>query len=341
MTGSASTYHSFVPALPERRPSPRLSALRLPPEHFCHPGAGRRPVRDPWGRRLCLTAAVILLGLVAGCRRPDSGRIQGYVEGQFVYVASPLPGALEALHVQRGAQVKAGEPLFTLDSEPQQALVDEAAQRVAQAHAALEDAQKGKRPSEIESVEAQLRQAQDALTLSEIEFGRQEKLFSAGATTAENFDRARSDQVAAAEANVRALEAALAEAQWNLSQKSQAAPQAGLVFDTLYREGEWVAAGRPVVSLLPPENIKVRVFVPETRIGTVRVGAAVRVTVDGVGEPLAGRVSFISPQAEYTPPVIYSRESRAKLVFMIEVVFEPATAATLHPGQPVDVQFGP
>jgi HlyD family secretion protein len=320
-----------------------------------------------WGGTLLrVGAAVALLSVVAGCRRASANRVQGYVEGEFVYVASPFAGALETLHVRRGAQVDTSDPLYTLDGEPQQALVDEATQRLAQARAALEDAKKGKRPSEIESVEAQLRQAQDALTLSEIEFGRQEKLFSAGATTAENFDRARaardqdrqkvaqlqadlktaqlgsrSDQVAAAEANVRAQEAALAEAQWNLSQKSQAAPQAGLIFDTLYEQGEWVAAGRPVVSLLPPQNIKVRAFVPEPRIGTVRVGEAVRVTVDGVGAPLAGRVSFISPQAEYTPPVIYSRESRAKLVFMIEIVFEPAVAATLHPGQPVDVEFGP
>jgi HlyD family secretion protein len=320
-----------------------------------------------WGGTLLrVGAALALLSIAAGCRRASSNRVQGYVEGQFVYVASPLAGALEALYVQRGAQVKAGDPLYALDKQPQQDLANEAAQRLAQARASLEDAKKGKRPSEIESVEAQLRQAQEALTLSEIEFGRQEKLFSAGATTAENFDRARAardqdrqkvaqlqadlktaqlgsrrDQVAAAEANVRALEAVQAEAQWNLSQKRQVAPQAGLVFDTLYREGEWVAAGRPVVSLLPPENIKVRAFVPEPRIATVRVGAAVRVTVDGVGEPLAGRVSFISPQAEYTPPVIYSRESRAKLVFMIEIVFEPAVAATLHPGQPVDVEFGP
>ena len=140
----------------------------------------------------------------------------------------------------------------------------------------------------MEAIEAQLRQAQAALALSQEEFSRQEKLFASGAITPQSLDRARaardqdrqrvaqleaelktaqlggrSDQIIAAEANVRALEAALAKAQWNLSQKRQAAPQAGLVFDTLYRPGEWVAAGRPVVVLLPPQNIKVRAFVPE------------------------------------------------------------------------------
>jgi len=101
-----------------------------------------------------------------------------------------------------------------------------------------------------------------------------------------------------------------------------------------------VAAGRPVVVLLPPQNIKVRAFVPEPRIGAIRVGEPVRVAVDGVSEPLIGKVSYIFPRAEFTPPVIYSQESRSKLVFMIEAVFDPETAVKLHPGQPVDVQFG-
>src|SRR5208283_1505784 len=121
----------------------------------------------------------------------------------------------------------------------------------------------------------------------------------------------------------------------------QTAPKGGLVFDTLYRPGEWVAAGRPVVALLPPENVKVRAFVPETRVGAIHPGDPVRVTVDGMAEPFLGKVSFISPQSEYTPPVIYSEESRGKLVFMVEMVFDAATAGNLHPGQPVDVLFGP
>jgi HlyD family secretion protein len=135
------------------------------------------------------------------------------------------------------------------------------------------------------------------------------------------------------------LEAAVTKAEWDLSQKRQPAPQAGAIFDTLYREGEWVAAGRPVVVLLPPENTKLRVFVPEVRIGSVQVGDTLQVFVDGADGPIMGRVSFISPRAEYTPPVIYSRENRSKLVFLVEAIFEPALAARLHPGQPVEAVF--
>ncbi len=112
------------------------------------------------------------------------------------------------------------------------------------------------------------------------------------------------------------------------------------MLDTLYREGEWIPAGRHVVALLPPQNIKVRAFVPETRIGSIHPGDSIRVSVDGVAGPFIGTIRYISPQAEYTPPVIYSQESRSKLVFMIEAVFDPETSVNLHPGQPVDVNFG-
>jgi HlyD family secretion protein len=314
---------------------------------------------------LGLGGMIVTICLLSGCDRTNDHQVQGYVEGEFVYIASPLAGSLEALHVKRGAQVAAGDPLFALDDTSEKAAQDEAQSRLVQARATLDDIKKGKRPSEIESIQAQLGQAQAALALSQKDLARQEELSRSGASTPQDLDRARSardqnrekaaqlqadlqtaqlgartDQIAAAEANVRALEAALAAAQWALSQKRQTAPQAGLVFDTMYRPGEWVPAGRPVVALLPPQNIKVRAFVPETRVQALHPGDSVQVVVDGLPGPLAGRISFISPQAEYTPPVIYSRENRGKLVFMIEVTFAAGSAATLHPGQPVDVTLG-
>jgi len=329
--------------------------------------AGRRASFCSLHKVNCFFAfcALTLLCNLMGCARHDSNQVQGYVEGEYVYVASPLSGTLESLCVQRGMNVKEGDPLFALDSTTEKAGRDEAERRVSQARASLEDAKKGKRPSEIESLKAQLKQAEAAMALSEKDLARQRHLFAGGAATAQALDRAlsindqnrnrvsqlradimtarlgsRSDQISAADAALMAQEAVLAKAQWDLSQKSQSAPQGGLVFDTLYRVGEWVPAGRPVVALLPPQNIKVRAFVPEPRIGAIQPGDNVRVLVDGVGGPFTGKVSFISPKAEYTPPVIYSREARSKLVVMIEAVFDPEIAKNLHPGQPVDVQFG-
>jgi HlyD family secretion protein len=318
------------------------------------------------GDRWVQAGVALLFGLLVSCKPAENNRVQGYVEGEFVYVASPLAGALETLPVQRGAQVQRRDPLFALECGAEAAAHDQAERRLAEGKANLEDAKKGKRPAEIESIESQLKQARAALVLSEKEFTRQESLFRSGSSAASDFDRAKSardqdrqrvsqleadlqtarlgmrvDQISAAEANVRALEAALAKADWDFAQKHQAAPAAGLIYDTLYRQGEWIAAGRPVVVLLPPANIKVRAFVPETRVGTIHPGDAVHIFVDGVSEPAVGKVTYISPRAEYTPPVIYSQESRSKLVFLIEVRFDEATSAKLHPGQPVDAQIGP
>ncbi|MEK6785460.1 MAG: HlyD family efflux transporter periplasmic adaptor subunit [Nitrospirota bacterium] len=315
---------------------------------------------------LYLTLALTVSGVLTGCDHPPSDLVQGYVEGEYIYVASPYGGALTVLSVRRGTQVSAGDPLFALEQASEKAARDEAERRLSQARANLEDRKKGKRPSEIESLRAQLKQAQAALQLSLREVSRQEGLTAVpGAAVELEVDRARSsrdqnqqrvsqleadlhtallgsrtDQVTAADAEVRAKEAALAKAEWDLAQKRQVAPKAGLVFDTLYHEGEWVPAGRPVVVLLPPAHIKVRAFVSQAKLGAIKLGDPVQVMVDGVQGSIQGNVSYISPRAEYTPPVIYSQGSREKLVFMVETLFDQAVAVNLHPGQPVDVRFG-
>lgn len=323
---------------------------------------GRRGVKPILSVALALMAG----GILTGCNQSSSNLIQGYVEGEYVYVASPFGGALISLSVRRGMQVGVGDPLFTLEQASEKATRDEAERKLSEARANLEDRKKGRRPSEIASLRAQLKQALAALQLSLREVARQEGLTEVpGAAVELEVDRARSlrdqnqqrvsqlqadlntallgsrtDQIAAAEAEVRAKEAALAKAEWDLAQKRQTSPKAGFVFDTLYREGEWVPAGHPVVVLLPPANIKVRTFVSHTRLGTIKLGDPVQVMVDGVQGLTQGKVSYISPRAEYTPPVIYSRGIREKLVFMVEVLFDQAAAVKLHPGQPVDVQFG-
>lgn len=314
----------------------------------------------------CGITKILVSGLIlaAGCDQAPPNQLQGYVEGDFVYIASPLAGQLSTLNVQRGDHVKPGMVLLTLESEAQRAALDEAQWEVSQAQSKLADLQKGKRPPELASIEAQLEIAKAAMSFSESEYARLLKLAQSGAASRQDLDRskslyeqdrhrvaqlqadvttaqlgARSDQIAAAEAAVQAKQAALEKAQWDLSQKSQAAPQEGVVQDTLYRQGEWVGAGRPVVVLLPPQNIKVRAFVPQQRLDAIHLGDTVQVAVDGRSQRISGKVRFISPRAEYTPPVIYSRESRSKLVFMIEIGMDPSDAAGLHPGQPVDVEL--
>ena len=310
-----------------------------------------------------LGVALCALCLVA-CGGEDSSLVQGYIEGEFVYVACPFGGRLETLSVQRGQGVTKGEALFALDDTAERAARDQAQRRVDQAREEWEDAKLGQRPTEIQAIQAQLERAKAALVLAEIELERQNKLLASNVSARRDLDIAReardgdrqhvteleatlvtaglgsrTGQVNAARQNLLAQEAALVGAEWNLAQKSQAAQELALVSDTLYRRGDWVPAGNPVVVLLPPGNVKVRVFVPEQLIGRVQIGSAAQVFVDGVTLPSAARVTFISPRAEFTPPVIYSQKMRAKFVFLVELSVDPATAAKLHPGQAVDVQL--
>jgi HlyD family secretion protein len=309
-----------------------------------------------------LLVALSCLALL-GCGQPNPTHWQGYLEGEFVYVAAPLSGQLDQLAVSRGDRVGVGAPLFALEQTAEIAARQEAAERVKVAQARLADLQTGARPSEIAALEARLAQARSAAELSGNELNRQEELRAAQVNSAETFDRAklthqknlsavdeltaqldtarlggRSATVAAAEAEVSAAQAAWARADWSVTQKSQTAPQAGLVYDTLYRAGEFVPAAKPVVVLLPAENIKVRFFVAETVFGSLKVGDGLHVNIDGRDRPLTARISYLSPQPEYTPPVLYNRENRAKLTFMVEAALDAADARELHPGQPVDVE---
>ena len=149
----------------------------------------------------------------------------------------------------------------------------------------------------------------------------------------------REDAIRAAQALVESQNAALDKAKWSFDQKQQFAPTNAFVQDTLYRQGEWVAAGNPVVVLLPPDNLKVRFFVPQEILPEIKTGETVNVSFDGAAHPYSPTISYISTQVEFTPPVIYNRANRAKLVFMIEAKFSPADAPEMRPGQPVDVKL--
>lgn len=309
-----------------------------------------------------LAAACLLV--LAGCNSPPPAGYPGYVEGEFVRVAAPLSGTLLVLAVARGAQVAKGAPLFTLESEQERAARAEAQARVGMAQATLANLEKARRPPEIAAARAQLAQAQASLRQTQADLARTEKLVADRflppqqrdqALAARDRDRARvaelteqvrianlparSDEIAAATAEVKAATDALAQAEWRVAQKSQAAPVAGLVTDTLYRAGEWIAAGAPVLSILPPGNVKIRFYVPEARVGALRIGAPVSVRCDGCGADIAASVRFIATQAEFTPPVIYSRENRANLVFLVEA-WPDAPNPSLHPGLPVEVALG-
>jgi HlyD family secretion protein len=310
-------------------------------------------------RKILLLASAIA---VTACGDPAPKPLQGYVEGEYVRVAAPFAGTLVKLETQRGQRIEPGAPLFALEAENEDAARREAEERVRRAEAQVDDLKKGRRATEIEAVRAQLAQSQAVSAQAERELARQQELAAKGFVSQQRVDDARAerdrararvaeltadletarsgarpDEIRGAEAEAAAARQALKQADWKLRQKTVAASVSGTVVDTLFVNGEWVPAGAPVVSMLPPGNVKVRFFIPEASLGAVKVGQKVSLACDGCSAPIPASITYIAPQAEYTPPVIYSKDSRGKLVFLAEARPQAADAMKLHPGQPIDV----
>jgi HlyD family secretion protein len=309
-------------------------------------------------------APCALLALLAACGPKQADYFPGYAEADYVRLASPFAGTLARLYLQRGDKVARGAPAFVLEQDSEREARAEAGSRLARARAVLADLEKGRRPDEIAAARAALAQAEAALKLSQADLARIAALQDAHFVAPAQADQARAavrrdaarvselqaelrvarlaarpDQLAAARQDVAGAQAQLAQADWALSKKSLKVPLEATVADVLYREGELVPAGMPVVSLLAPQYVRARFFVPEARVGALRLGQQVSLACDGCGAPVAATISFIAREAEYTAPLIYSKETRSSLVFMVEARPAPAAAAALHPGQPLEVRL--
>jgi HlyD family secretion protein len=313
-------------------------------------------------RTSCRRVAPLLAALAAACSNPTPPGYQGYVEGEFVNVASPIAGRLDELSVKRGDAIVVNARLYALEAVSEAAAQRQAQEQVKAAEATLADLRAGRRVPEQNVTRAQLAQAEVELARAATNLARDEAQFKIGGIARAQLDDTRSahasaqarvaqlrseltvaqlpsrtEQIQAQSAQVAAARAALEQATWRLDQKAVKATRAGRVYDTLYREGEWVAAGAPVVRMLPPANVKVRFFVPQTVVGSLATGRALSIQCDGCGADIAAAITYISNEAEFTPPIIYSNETRSKLVFMVEARPSADAAAKLHPGQPVSV----
>ena len=314
----------------------------------------------PLKQRLPLTLLLLFLAVLSGCS-DNSNTFQGYVEGDFVYMASSQAGQLERLHVTRGSQTATGDPLFELEHGQELALVAQRQEELKSTEALYKDMLTGQRPLELDVTRAQIEQAKALARDSALMLKRDEALYAQGAIAKATLDNSRAiaesdaarvaqmqselgvgklpgreERIKAQEALVESARAALAQAQWLRDQKRVRTYQAGLVYDTMYREGEWVPAGGPVVRLLPPQNIYVRFFVPQTALSGLRVDQEIAIHIDNAPD-VPAVITFISPEAEYTPPVIFSNDTRSKLVYLVEAYPTPENAVRLHPGQPVSV----
>jgi HlyD family secretion protein len=319
------------------------------------------------GRAIVLLTAVTALGIGAGvlwyARPPAPTAWQGYAEADYVKVGPTQQGLLTEVNVVRGSEVQVGTPLFVQDETADRAARDQAARQLQQAKDQLANLEAAGKPTEIDQAEANLADARATVERTKVDLDRAQALIKDGAVTVQTLDQRRAD-FRSATARVAAMEAALAQMrapmgrtgeiraqhaaaeaaqaalemlEWRLSQRRVTSPVAGRVADVMARPGETMAAGAPVVSLLPPSNIFARFFVPEAELARIHRGDSVTLNCDRCRTGIAATVSFVSPQAEYTPPVVYSEESRAKLVYLIEARPKPEDAALFNPGQPVTV----
>jgi len=270
-----------------------------------------------------ITALLLSLSLF-GCNQKDSHLYQGYAEGRYTYISVNFPGKLEKLNVERGMQINQNQALFTLDQEPEQSNYDKTLAQLNQAKAAVT-------------------QAESSLDLNKKTYERNKALVKVGDVSKEAFDTAQSAyeqsdaQLKQAKDNFNSLEANLRQSSWSLRQKTLYAPKAALVYDTYFLPGEWVPAGQPVVSLLSPQDIKIIFFVSEKMLGQLSLNQKISLSCDGCQKYYPAKITFISPTAEYTPPIIYSDERRDKLVYRIEAY--PDNPLFFHPGMPVKVSI--
>jgi len=297
--------------------------------------------------------------ILLGCHQPKN-QYQGYIEGENIYLTSPFAGALVQMIVHRGDQVKKGDLLFVLDPNPQQFDVNQEKALLSQAQATLADLKKSKRPPEIDAVKAQIEQTNAQMSLAAIRVKRNQILYDKHVMDKDTLDAAterlhevtalkaqleanlalaelaaRPDVIRAQAFQLDALTAILHKMQWQQNQKSIYAPADGIIFDTYYRENEYVSAERAVAALLTHENTRIEFFVPLQQLADLHIGKSVAFSYETSTAMNKATITYISPEAEYMPPLVYSRDNSEKIVFRVKASVEHGER--LIPGEPVMV----
>jgi HlyD family secretion protein len=295
-------------------------------------------------------AIIALAILLTACSEEESTRWLGYVEGETVLVAPPQPGWITTLNVQRGQQVKVGDALFTLDAIREGAARDNAQAQItaAKEQGQQADAQLAQAKAEQAQIEADIERAGK-------ELARQQDLVKIGASPRRDLETAQATYNSAvarrtqmqalqgqalaarrqADAQAKQATAVLDTAAFNLSQRAITSLVSGRVENVFFREGEYAGNSAPIVSILPPNNVFVRFFVPQAEVANLMLGTPVHIGCDGCAPDLTATISFIASEVEFTPPVIYSVGNRERLVFKAEA--RAPMGLPLRPGLPVEV----
>lgn len=275
-------------------------------------------------KSIILATGFVLLGALWIIMRQPV--YSGYIDADMTYLSGSFPGRLIELKVRRGELVEKGQQLFKLDqsNEDFDTKIDEA---------------------NIQGLEADRQQILDQLNYAERFYLRQKNMAKDQAASTDDLESAQKN-VEVLKGQERSLEAAISAAKarsgktlWQLYQKDGIAPEDGLIFDTYKTIGEYSNTGQPVLSLITAPMLKVVFFLPEKRLSSTKLGQKVRIESDGSSAPVGGHIDYISSRAEYTPPVIFSRDERQKLVFKVIARIDNPDLKSIHLGQPVSVSI--
>jgi HlyD family secretion protein len=303
---------------------------------------------------------------LVGCDDTDSRIYTGYSHGDFIYLSSRETERIDAILVKKGERVKAGQALVQMEKFALENVFRRAEQNYQAEVALLQNLQSGSRTQELDVIRSQIERASASVDQARRQLKRYRQLYSTHAISAAEWEKAGDDyaqenarlkeltnqlkanQLPARQAEIDSqasrVESAKLQsekARWDMQQNTLSAPQDAHVYDVLYRRGERPQAGNPILSLLPDGNIKIRFFVPESQLGALQLGMKVRLRCDSCSEENWGVVNYINPEAEYTPPVIYSTKRREKLLFMVEAVPTGEKASLIKIGLPFGVEIVP
>jgi HlyD family secretion protein len=310
-----------------------------------------------------ICAATLIAKILPACAPPSNAAV-GYIEGEYVNVAPIEVARIANEYVRRGDKLKAGDRIATLETADAEIAVHNAEAALAEARAQLANILYGRRPEEIAAIEADLKAGLAQQDDAERTLNRRKGLNSRGFASQADLDSAqtafdvaasrvrslsanlavaklpaRDDEILAARNKVAEAEATLDNARWRLEQRQLVAPSAGYVSDIVRRVGDVAGPSAPVVSFLPENAVKVKVYVPETALSSLALGRALSVSCDGCEKGLTAAITYIAREPEFTPPVIYSLESRQTLVYLIEARAANDKPLRLQPGQIVDVDL--
>jgi HlyD family secretion protein len=268
---------------------------------------------------------IILAIFIVGCENKKN-IINGYIDADLTYISSEFGGKLSEINISRGSFVSINQPLFKLEQTYESLSVK------------ISDDSTKKLFAQKEEIASKIKYAK-------INLERTLNMQKKEAASADELDIAKmnlavlNEQLNTIDAEIKQNSFETAQKEWKKSQKESIAPISGFVFDTYFTKGEFVNIAQPVLSLVAKENIKVIFFAPEDEVGNIKLNQSVKVFIDGAKEPLFGSVSYISNIAEYTPPIIFSREERQKLVFKVEVKLKDIDLNKMHLGQPVSLEL--